>query len=95
MFRRVRQLYGKKLGASDGDIGHLRDFYFNDQQWSICSGCRRHRFMAIGPVVIGHVIDFIMDDTSWAICHLVVGCGDRLLVFPQGDRNLTEAYRPD
>src|SRR5438132_2981488 len=35
MLRSLRQLYGKKLGASDGDIGHLKDFYFNDQQWAI------------------------------------------------------------
>jgi uncharacterized protein YrrD len=35
MLRSVRQLYGKKLGASDGDIGHVHDFYFNDQQWTI------------------------------------------------------------
>jgi PRC-barrel domain len=35
MVRSLRQLYGKKLGASDGDIGHVKDFYFNDQQWVI------------------------------------------------------------
>jgi uncharacterized protein YrrD len=35
MLRSLRQLYGKKLGASDGDIGHVKDFYFNDQQWTI------------------------------------------------------------
>ena len=31
----LKQLYGKKLGASDGDIGHVKDFYFNDQKWAI------------------------------------------------------------
>ena len=36
MLRSLRQLYGKKLSASDGDIGHVKDFYFNDQQWAIC-----------------------------------------------------------
>src|SRR5205823_13530417 len=35
MLRSLGQLYGKKLGASDGDIGHVRDFYFNDQRWAI------------------------------------------------------------
>jgi uncharacterized protein YrrD len=35
MLRSIRQLYGKKLGASDGDIGHVRDFYFDDQRWAI------------------------------------------------------------
>jgi sporulation protein YlmC with PRC-barrel domain len=31
----LRQLYGKELGPSDGSIGHVRDFYFNDQQWTV------------------------------------------------------------
>ena len=35
MLRSIGQLYGKKLGASDGDIGHVKDFYFNDRQWAI------------------------------------------------------------
>ena len=35
MLLSLRQLYGKKLGASDGNIGHVKDFYFNDQQWAI------------------------------------------------------------
>ena len=35
MLRSLREVYGKKLGASDGDIGHVKDFYFNDQQWAI------------------------------------------------------------
>ena len=35
MLLSLRQLYGKKLGASDGDIGRVKDFYFNDQQWAI------------------------------------------------------------
>lgn len=35
MLRSIRQLYGKRLGASDGDIGHVKDFYFSDQQWVV------------------------------------------------------------
>ena len=35
MFQSLKELYEKKLGASDGDIGHVKDFYFNDQQWAI------------------------------------------------------------
>jgi uncharacterized protein YrrD len=35
MMRTIRQLYGKTLAASDGDIGHIQDFYFNDQQWAV------------------------------------------------------------
>jgi len=35
MLRSIRQLYGDKLGASDGDIGHVKDFYFDGQSWAI------------------------------------------------------------
>ena len=35
MLRSMKQLYGNKLGASDGDIGHVKDFYFDDQNWAI------------------------------------------------------------
>ena len=35
MLRSIKQLYGEKLHASDGDIGHVKDFYFNDQKWVI------------------------------------------------------------
>jgi len=35
MLRSIKQLYGNKLGASDGEIGHVKDFYFDDQNWTI------------------------------------------------------------
>ena len=35
MLRSTKQLYGNKLGASDGEIGHVKDFYFDDQNWAI------------------------------------------------------------
>jgi uncharacterized protein YrrD len=35
MFQNIKQLYGRKLGASDGDIGQVKDFYFDDQTWVI------------------------------------------------------------
>lgn len=35
MFQNIKQLYGKKLGAADGDIGHVKDFYFDDQSWAV------------------------------------------------------------
>jgi hypothetical protein len=31
----IKQLLGNKLGASDGDIGHVKDFYFDDQNWAV------------------------------------------------------------
>jgi hypothetical protein len=35
MLRSITQLYGAKLGASDGEIGHAKDFYFEDQNWVV------------------------------------------------------------
>jgi sporulation protein YlmC with PRC-barrel domain len=35
MIRSIHQLYGNKLGASDGDIGQVKDFYFNDLTWAV------------------------------------------------------------
>jgi hypothetical protein len=35
MLRSIKQLYGDKLGALDGEIGHVKDFYFDDQNWTV------------------------------------------------------------
>ena len=35
MLQSIKQLYGKILEASDGEIGHVKDFYFDDQNWAV------------------------------------------------------------
>jgi len=35
MIRSIQPLYGDKLGASDGEIGTVKDFYFDDQSWTV------------------------------------------------------------
>ena len=35
MFHSIHQRYGEKLRGSDGEIGHVRDFYFDDQNWNV------------------------------------------------------------
>jgi hypothetical protein len=35
MLRKTRDLKGARLGARDGEIGHLKDFYFDDDRWTI------------------------------------------------------------
>jgi hypothetical protein len=35
MLQSIKQLYGNKLGALDGEIGHVKDFYFDDQNWAV------------------------------------------------------------
>jgi sporulation protein YlmC with PRC-barrel domain len=35
MLRTIKQIQGDKLGASDGEIGHVKDFYFDDVGWVV------------------------------------------------------------
>ncbi len=35
MFRNAKELKNYILRARDGDLGHLRDFYFDDKTWSV------------------------------------------------------------
>src|ERR1017187_9188416 len=35
MLQNINELYGNKIAASDGDIGHVKDFYFDDKTWMI------------------------------------------------------------
>jgi hypothetical protein len=35
MLQSLKKLYRDKLGASDGEIGHINDFYFDDQNWAV------------------------------------------------------------
>jgi hypothetical protein len=35
MLQNIKDLYGSKLAAADGAIGHVKDFYFDDKTWVI------------------------------------------------------------
>ncbi len=35
MLQDIKQIYGKGLRASDGEIGHVHDFYFDDKTWTV------------------------------------------------------------
>ena len=35
MLLNIKTLYGHQLAASDGDIGHVKDFYFDDVTWVV------------------------------------------------------------
>ena len=35
MLRSIRQICGAKLGAADGEIGHVKDLYFDDRHWTV------------------------------------------------------------
>ena len=59
--RSVQEIYGKKLGASDGEIGHVKDFYFDDQTWTLrylvadTGGWLAGRRVLISPHSLGHL----------------------------------------
>ncbi len=35
MLRNINDIYGIQLAATDGTIGHVKDFYFDDQSWTL------------------------------------------------------------
>ena len=35
MLRSFKQFLGDKLGATDGEIGHVKDFYFDEKHWAV------------------------------------------------------------
>lgn len=35
MSQSLKQFQGIKLAATDGELGHLKDFYFNDEHWAV------------------------------------------------------------
>jgi len=35
MLQNIKELYGHKLAAVDGEIGHVKDFYFDDKIWAV------------------------------------------------------------
>lgn len=51
MLRSIKQLYGDKLGALDGEIGHVQDFYFDDENWGV-----RYVVADTGSWLTGHLV---------------------------------------
>jgi hypothetical protein len=35
MLRKTKEIKGSKLAARDGEIGHVKDFYFDEQTWTV------------------------------------------------------------
>ena len=51
MLRSAKQLYGYTLGAVDGEIGHVKGFYFDDKDWVI-----RYLVADTGSWLVGHKV---------------------------------------
>ena len=61
MLHSIQQCYGEKLRATDSEIGHVRDFYFDDKTWTIrylvadTGGWLTGRQVLISPHALGHL----------------------------------------
>jgi len=60
MLRNIKDLVGYAIGATDGAIGHVKDFYFDDDSWAIrylvveTGGWLASRKVLISPIAIGN-----------------------------------------
>jgi sporulation protein YlmC with PRC-barrel domain len=63
MLRSIKDLEGYAIRATDGDVGHVRDFYFDDATWVIrylvvdTGSWLSHRKVLISPIATGHAND--------------------------------------
>jgi uncharacterized protein YrrD len=61
MLHSIQQRYGEKLRATDGEIGNVRDFYFDDKDWTVrylvadTGGWLSGRLVLISPHALGHL----------------------------------------
>lgn len=51
MLHSIQQRYGEKLRATDGEIGSVRDFYFDDKNWAV-----RYLVADTGPWLTGRLV---------------------------------------
>ncbi len=71
MLRRMEDLYGLSVRATDGDAGTVRDVYFDDQEWTVrylvvdTGGWLGGRRVLISPVAV--------KKTEWGVGELHVG----------------------
>jgi hypothetical protein len=61
MLHSIQQRYGDKLRATDGEIGSVRDFYFDDKKWTVrylvadTGRWLTGRLVLISPQALGHL----------------------------------------
>lgn len=61
MLRSLKALDGFKIAATDGELGHVRDIYFDDQKWTVryfevdTGGWLSGRMVLLSPAVVSGV----------------------------------------
>lgn len=88
MLQGIKQIYGKGLGALDGEIGHVRDFYFDDKTWAV-----RYVIADTGSWLPGRQI--LLSPHAFGPLHLAVAPFAVKLTRKQiEDSPLIESYKP-
>jgi hypothetical protein len=60
MLRSLKGLIGADIRATDGDIGKVHDFYFDDEKWTVrylvadTGGWLRGKLVLLSPAALGH-----------------------------------------
>jgi hypothetical protein len=60
MLRSIKDLEGYTVSGTDGDVGHVKDCYFDDEAWVVryfvvgTGEWLRSRRVLISPLAIGH-----------------------------------------
>lgn len=61
MLQSIQHRYGQTIRATDGEIGHVKDFYFDDENWTVrylvadTGGWLTGRLVLISPHAFGHL----------------------------------------
>ncbi len=61
MLQSIQKRFGEKLRATDGEIGHVKDFYFDDKNWTVrylvadTGGWLSGRWVLIPTPALGHL----------------------------------------
>ena len=88
MLRSIMELTGEALGASDGEIGQVKDFYFDDEHWAV-----RYVIAETGSWLSGHLV--LISPHAFGTLHQE---GDHLLVKltrqQMEDRPAIDLHRP-
>jgi len=70
MLRKAHSLIGFKIDATDGEIGHVSDFYFEDDSWTI-----RYLIVDTGPWIFGRkvlITPNVIQQPRWEDGHLPI-----------------------
>ncbi len=70
MLQSIHHRYGQTIQATDGEIGHVKDFYFDDENWTVrylvadTGGWLTGRLVLVSPQAFGISIPMVRSFSS-------------------------------